>query len=35
MPGVFIGANCQIGPGAIVHENIEDNTAFFIEKNKK
>lgn len=35
MPGVFIGTNCQIGPGAIVHENIEDNTAFFIEKNKK
>jgi len=32
MPGVFIGSNCQIRPGSIVSENIEDNTAFSIEK---
>jgi len=30
MPGVLIGANCQIGPGSIVFENIEDNSVHFI-----
>jgi bifunctional UDP-N-acetylglucosamine pyrophosphorylase/glucosamine-1-phosphate N-acetyltransferase len=35
MPGVFIGSNCQIRPGAIVHKSIEDNTTFSIEKNNK
>lgn len=32
MPGVFIGSNCQIGPGATVYGNIKDNTVFSIEK---
>ncbi|KPJ73422.1 hypothetical protein AMJ48_01560 [Parcubacteria bacterium DG_74_1] len=32
MPGVFIGSNCQIEPGAVVYKNIEDNTTFSIEK---
>ena len=31
MPGVFIGSNCQIGPGSIVFENIEDNATFYTE----
>jgi len=40
MPGVLIGANCVVGPGAVVFDNIEDDTAFFtkfekvLEKNK-
>jgi len=31
MPGALIGSNCTIGPGTLVFENIEDNTAFFTE----
>lgn len=31
MPGVLIGSNCQINPGSIVFENIEDNTNFHTE----
>jgi len=31
MPGVLIGSNCIVGPGALVFENIEDNTSFFTE----
>lgn len=31
MPGVLIGSNCNIGPGSLVRENIEDNTSFFTE----
>jgi len=28
MPGVLIGSNCQIGPGSIIFENIEDENNF-------
>jgi len=28
MPGVLIGSNCQIGPGSIIFENVEDETHF-------
>jgi len=28
MPGVLIGSNCQIGPGSIIFENVEDETNF-------
>lgn len=28
MPGVLIGSNCVIGPGALVFENIKDDTVF-------
>jgi len=31
MPGVFIGSNCQIGPGSLVFENLEDNAIFYTE----
>ncbi len=31
MPGVLIGSNCVVGPGALVFENIEDNASFFTE----
>jgi len=31
MPGVLIGSNCVIGPGTLVFENLEDDTAFFAE----
>ena len=31
MPGVFIGANCNIGPNSIVSENIKDNTTFYLK----
>jgi len=26
MPGVLIGANCNIGPHSLVIENVDDNT---------
>ncbi len=29
MPGVLIGADCVIGPGTLVFENIEDGTTFY------
>jgi len=29
MPGVLIGSDCLIGPGSLVFENLEDNTAFY------
>lgn len=29
MPGVFIGSNCNIGPGSVVFKNIENNTDFY------
>jgi len=32
MPGVLIGSDCQIGPGAVIRENIKDNKAFLIKK---
>ncbi len=36
MPGVLIGSNCQIGPGSVIFENVEDNTVLFTEfKNVK
>ena len=31
MPGVMIGRNCSVGPGAFVFENLEDNTVFYSE----
>ncbi len=31
MPGKFIGSNCQIGPGSVVFENIEDSANFYTE----
>ena len=31
MPGVFIGADCNIGPNSIVSENIKDNTTFYLK----
>ena len=29
MPGVLIGSNCVVGPGSVVFDNIEDDTAFY------
>lgn len=29
MPGVLIGANCDIGPGTLVKENVESNTIYY------
>lgn len=29
MPGVIIGSGCNIGPGTLVFENLEDNTTFY------
>lgn len=31
MPGVLIGSHCQVGPGTLVFENIEDNTVFYVK----
>ncbi|MDP2663961.1 MAG: DapH/DapD/GlmU-related protein, partial [bacterium] len=31
MPGTLIGSNCVIGPGALVFENLGDNTTFYTE----
>ncbi|MBZ9578450.1 NTP transferase domain-containing protein [Patescibacteria group bacterium] len=31
MPGILIGANCNISPNSVVFENIEDNTTFYTE----
>jgi len=31
MPGKLIGANCQIGPGTVVNENIESGTTYYSE----
>ena len=35
MPGVFVGARCQIGPGTIVFENVPDNTSLFARFEQK
>lgn len=32
MPGVMIGANCKIGPGTQVFENLENNTTFYTKE---
>jgi bifunctional UDP-N-acetylglucosamine pyrophosphorylase/glucosamine-1-phosphate N-acetyltransferase len=29
MPGIMIGANCKVGPGTLVFENLENNTTFY------
>lgn len=34
MPGVLIGSNCNIGPGTVVFDNIEDNTTFYTKFEK-
>ncbi len=31
MPGILIGANCAIGPGTVVNENVESNTIYYSE----
>ncbi len=31
MPGVMIGANCTIGPGTVVKENVESDSAYYSE----
>lgn len=31
MPGVLIGANCKIGPGTVVNENVASDTAYYSE----
>lgn len=32
MPGVQIGSNSKIGPGTVVHENIEENELVYLEQ---
>ncbi|MBU4300612.1 MAG: sugar phosphate nucleotidyltransferase [Nanoarchaeota archaeon] len=31
MPGILIGANCIIGPGTVVSENVESDTTYYSE----
>jgi len=36
MPGKLVGSDCQIGPGSVIFENVEDDTVLFTEfKNVK
>jgi len=34
MPGVLIGSDCNIGPGTVVFDNIEDDTTFYAKFEK-
>jgi NDP-sugar pyrophosphorylase family protein len=31
MPGVLVGSKCQVGPGTLVFENLEDKTVFYTD----